>query len=85
MTPGIPRRRTGNSSAASGKPTWPRCGRAPTGSRHKIDADGAATDADLTEAYAYDAIDFALDAIEEAEYAVLDAMYARAAAAALGV
>ena len=38
-----------------------------------------------TEAYAYDAIDFALDAIEEAEYAVLDAMYARAAAAALGV
>ena len=30
-------------------------------------------DAKLTEAYAYDAIDFALDAIEEAEYAVLDA------------
>ena len=49
----------------------------------KIDAEGAAMDADLTEANAYDAIDFALDAIEEAEYAVLDAMYARANAAAL--
>ena len=43
------------------------------------------THIELTEAYAYDTIDFALDAIEEAEYAVLDAMYARAAAAALGV
>ena len=51
----------------------------------QIGGDGAATDAELTEAYAYDTIDFALDAIEEAEYAVLDAMYARAAAAALGV
>src|ERR1700730_5620925 len=51
--------------------------------KDKIDAQGAATDADLTEAYAYDAIDFALDAIEEAQYAVLDAMYARANAAAL--
>jgi hypothetical protein len=51
----------------------------------KIDAEGAAMDVDLTEAYAYDAIDFALDAIQEAEYAVLDAMYARAAVAALKV
>src|SRR5882762_44308 len=51
--------------------------------KDKIDAQGAATDADLTEAYAYDAIDFALDAIEEAQYAVLDAMYARANAVAL--
>ena len=42
-------------------------------------------DADLTEAYAYDAIDFALDAVEEAEYAVLEAIYAQKAAAALGV
>jgi hypothetical protein len=40
-------------------------------------------DADLAEAYAYDAIDFALEAIEEAEYAVLDALCARASAAAL--
>ena len=45
---------------------------------YQIDAKGAAMDADLTEAYAYDAID-------EAEYAVLDAMYARAAAAAVEV
>ena len=39
--------------------------------KHKdeMDAEGAAMDADLTEGYAYDAIDFALDAIEEAEYA----------------
>ena len=51
--------------------------------KDKIDAQGAAMDADLTEAYAYDAIDFALDAIEEAQYAVLDALYARANAAAL--
>ena len=53
--------------------------------KHKdeIAAEGAAMDADLTEAYAYDAIHFALDAIEEAEYAVLDAMYARANVAAL--
>jgi hypothetical protein len=51
----------------------------------KIDAGGAAMDVDLTEAYAYDAIDFALGAIEEAENAVLEAMYARAAAAALRV
>jgi hypothetical protein len=38
----------------------------------------AATDADLTAAYAYDAIDFALNTVEEA-YALLDAMYAQKA------
>ncbi|MET0993025.1 MAG: hypothetical protein ABWY20_02630 [Mycobacterium sp.] len=49
----------------------------------QIDADGPAMDADLTEADAYDAIDFALEAIEAASHAVLDALYARANAAAL--
>jgi hypothetical protein len=53
--------------------------------RDKIDAHNAAVDADMTESYAYDAVDFALDAIEEAEYAVLDAIYARANAEALKV
>jgi hypothetical protein len=53
--------------------------------KDQIDAHDAAMDADMTEAYAYDAMDFALDAIEEAEYAVLDAIYARANAEALKV
>jgi hypothetical protein len=53
--------------------------------RARMDADGAAVDADMTEAYACDAIDFVLDAVEEAEYAVLDAIYSRKAAAALRV
>jgi len=48
-----------------------------------IHAHNAAVDAEMSEAYAYDAIDFALDAIEEAEYAVLDAIYARADTEAL--
>jgi hypothetical protein len=51
--------------------------------KDQIDAHNAAMDADMTEAYAYDAIDFALDAIEEAEYSVLDALYARANAESL--
>jgi len=34
-------------------------------------------DADRTEGYTYDSIDFALDAVGEAEYAVRDAIYAR--------
>ena len=51
--------------------------------KDQIDAHNAAMDADMTEAYAYDAIDFALEAIEEAEYSVLDAIYARANAEAL--
>jgi lysozyme family protein len=50
-----------------------------------IDAHNAAVNADMVEAYAYDAIDFALDAIEEAEYASLAAIYARADAEALKV
>ena len=37
----------------------------------------------MAEAYAYDAIVFALDAIDEAEYGALDAIYARADAVAL--
>jgi hypothetical protein len=49
----------------------------------RIDAGNAAIDTDLTRAYAYDAIDFALDAIEEAENAVLTALYARANTQAL--
>ena len=51
--------------------------------RDQIDAHNAAVDADMVEAYAYDAIDFALEAIDEAEYAALDAIYARADAEAL--
>ena len=39
--------------------------------------------ANMAEAYAYDAIEFALDAIEEAEYAAVYAIYARADAEAL--
>jgi hypothetical protein len=53
--------------------------------KHKVDAHNAAVDADIVEAYAYDAINFALDAIQEAEYAALDAIYARADAEALKV
>lgn len=48
----------------------------------KFDARQAARDADLAEGYAYHAIAFALDAIDEAEYATLAAIYARANAAA---
>jgi hypothetical protein len=48
----------------------------------KFDARQAARDADLAEGYAYDAIAFALDVIDEAEYATLAAIYARANAAA---
>ena len=47
-----------------------------------FDARQAALDADLAEDYAYDAIDFALNAIDEAESAALTAMYARASTAA---
>jgi hypothetical protein len=49
----------------------------------QIEAHNSAVNADITEAYAYDAMDFALDAVEEAEYAVLDALYARANAQSL--
>jgi hypothetical protein len=48
------------------------------------DAKAAALDADLAEGYyALDAISFAQGAIEEAEAASLDAVYARANAVAL--
>ena len=47
------------------------------------DAKAAARDADLAEGYALDAISFAQGAIEEAEAASLDAVYARANAVAL--
>ena len=53
--------------------------------KDQIDAHNAAVNAEMVEAYAYDAIDFALDAIEEAEYAALAAIYARADAEALKV
>jgi hypothetical protein len=43
-----------------------------------FDARQAALDADLAEDYAYNAITFALNAIDEAESATLTAMYARA-------
>ena len=44
----------------------------------QMDTDGVVAEADLAEAYASDAIDFALDAIDEAQYAALDAYSARA-------
>jgi hypothetical protein len=47
-----------------------------------FDARQAALDANLAEDYAYDAIDFALNAIDEAESAALTAMYARASTVA---
>src|ERR1700758_840619 len=47
-----------------------------------FDARQATLNADLAEDYAYDAIDFALNAIDEAESAALTAMYARASAVA---
>ena len=47
-----------------------------------FDARRAALDADLAEDYAYDAIDFALNAIDEAEFAALTAMYSRASTVA---
>jgi hypothetical protein len=49
--------------------------------RDKIDADMAASDADLSEAEAADAIDLAVWTIENAQLAVLDALYLRARAA----
>jgi hypothetical protein len=49
----------------------------------KFHAKEAAEDADRAEAYALDAIDFAQTTIEEAEYAALDTLYARAQAVAL--
>jgi hypothetical protein len=51
--------------------------------KDEIYAHHAALDADIAEAYAYEAIDFALDAIEEAEYAALAAICAGADADAL--
>ena len=47
-----------------------------------FDARQAALNANLAEDYAYDAIDFALNAIDEAESAALTAMYARASTVA---
>ena len=47
-----------------------------------FDVRQAALDANLAEDYAYDAIDFALNAIDEAESAALTAMYARASTVA---
>ena len=50
----------------------------------RLDAHLAANDADLAEDYALSAIDFAQATVDEAESAVLDAMYTRANANALG-
>jgi hypothetical protein len=47
-----------------------------------FDAREATLEADLAEDYAYDAIDFALNAIDEAESAALTAMYTRASTVA---
>jgi hypothetical protein len=49
----------------------------------ELDAKDADVEANIALSYALDAIDFATSAIEEAEYATLDAMDARARAVAL--
>ena len=49
----------------------------------RFDAHEAAADADMADAYAFDAIDVAQAALEEVESAALDAMYLRASADAL--
>ena len=49
----------------------------------RFDAHEAAADADMADAYAFDAIDFAQAAVEEAESTALDATYLRASADAL--
>jgi hypothetical protein len=49
----------------------------------EIEASYAIADADLAESYAMDAIDFAQAAIDEAESAVLNAMYCRTRATVL--
>ncbi len=49
----------------------------------ELDANEAARDANVAEAYALEAIHLAQDAIDEAEYATLDAMHARAKAESL--
>jgi hypothetical protein len=49
----------------------------------QLDARSFAIEADMAESYALDAIDFAQSTVQEAEYAVLDAMSARADAEAL--
>jgi hypothetical protein len=51
----------------------------------RLSAHQAERDADLAETYAYDAIEFALDAIDEAEVATMSALYARAIAAEVRV
>jgi hypothetical protein len=45
-----------------------------------LDATEAAENAGMAESYAREAIEFALDAVDEAEEAVLDALQARATA-----
>jgi len=49
----------------------------------ELDAKEADAEANIALSYALDAIDFATSAIEEAEYAALDALDARARAVAL--
>jgi hypothetical protein len=51
--------------------------------RDQLDAEQAAMDADMAEAYALDSIDFVATTIQAAEYVALDAIYLRANAAAL--
>ena len=48
--------------------------------KSELDAVQAVQNAGTAESYAKEAIEFALDAIDEAEYAVLDAVHARATA-----
>ena len=50
----------------------------------QMNTDSVGAEADLAEAYASDAIEFALDAIDEAQYAAMAAYSARASAVAAG-
>jgi hypothetical protein len=50
----------------------------------QMNTDSVVAEADLAEAYASDAIEFALDAIDEAQYAAMAAYSARASAVAAG-
>jgi hypothetical protein len=50
----------------------------------QMNTDSVVAEADLAEAYASDAIEFALDAIDEAQYAAMAAYSSRASAVAAG-
>jgi hypothetical protein len=70
------RRRSGRRSAKLARPREQSADARQKRRRNKFDARQAALDADLAEDYAYDAIAFALSAIDEAESETLSAICA---------